>query len=88
MTRRGSTPVTCLYEEELQKAKNNGFIKDEISVDHIIHTLQVITIGNTFTWCINNGNRDLKYDMKQDLRFYLDSVFSDSYFAVYPKAGI
>jgi hypothetical protein len=88
MTRKDSTYVTTLYENELKTAKENGDIRDGIHLETIIHTLQVIVIGNTFSWCANKGKRNLKYDLEHGLRSYLNTVFSDSYFEKYPKIGM
>ena len=84
-TRKPGSYMRDLYYQPLIEARRPGYIQPEYSIETIVHDIQVIVIGNVFEWCVLKGITDLKSDLTRTLRHYLNSVFTDAYFQLYPQ---
>lgn len=84
-TRKPGNYMSDLYYNKLSEAQRCGDIHPGLSVDGIVHDIQVIVIGNIFEWCVVGGVSDLKSDLSRMLRgYFIDAVFTPAYFQRYP----
>ncbi|SDY22759.1 DNA-binding transcriptional regulator, AcrR family [Eubacterium barkeri] len=84
-TRSPGNYMRDLYYQKLIEAQQEGYINPRLTIDTIVHDIQIIVIGNIFEWCVVDGISNLKVDLERTLRGYLETIFTDSYFKIFPK---
>ncbi len=70
----------------IAQAREQGYIRDEIPLDRIIGDIQVLVIGNVFSWCVVKGATDIRMDLDRMLKDYLlAKVVTEKYYTDFVK---
>lgn len=89
-TRGTGAYISDYYRPRLYRARDLGYVRDDVSVDRIVADIIAIFIGCVFQWCVVFGSTDIKMDVRRMLSSYLDYyVFTPKYFEMIEqkKAG-
>lgn len=85
-TREPGKYTSDMVRMQIIKARQNGYIIDEVPLERIIGDIQVLVIGNVFLWCVVKGATDIRMDLERMLRDYLlAKVVSEKYIEKYVK---
>lgn len=86
-TREVGGYVSDYIRKHLMTARDQGYIRDDVSIDKIIYGVQTLVIGNVFQWCVVKGATDIRMDLDRMLRDYLTlRIVSEKYKEIYLKA--
>lgn len=76
--RRDPVSIWNYPGECLKTAKEEGWLKPELSVDHCAVILATITKGVVFDWCLSNGATNMREAIREIMCPYLSSIRAGS----------
>lgn len=85
-TREPGKYTSDMVRTQIIKARQNGYIIDEVPIERIIGDIQVLVIGNVFLWCVVKGATDIRMDLERMLKDYLlAKAVTEKYIEKYVK---
>jgi len=79
-TRTAGGFASDLIKPRLIRAREEGYVRNDLPIDQMQYEIQVIVIGNIFQWCVVKGAIDIRLNLDHMLREHLlTNVITEKY---------